>query len=270
MINEETKQNLLEEGFQSLGIPLSEQKTRAFLRYFELLTEINRVMNLTAITEYDEVVIKHFADSAALFSPLFTEKLSVLGIPQNPTLIDVGTGAGFPGLPLAIVNPEAKVYLLDALQKRIDFLSDVIAVLDLENAFAAHGRAEEGVRFDVPGLFRDSESSGSRESSGKPLRGFFDLAVSRAVSDLSILSEYCLPYVRVGGVFAAYKSTESDSEIQRAEKAIEILGGEISETVDFTLPVTNDPRRIVLIQKVQKTPEKYPRKAGKPEKKPLS
>lgn len=259
MTNDETKQNFLKEVFLGLDISLSGQKTRAFLRYFELLEEKNKVMNLTAITEYDEVVVKHFADSAALFSPLFMEKLSALGVPQNPTLIDVGTGAGFPGLPLTIVNPEAKVYLLDALQKRIDFLSDVIAVLDLKNAFTAHGRAEEGVRFNMPGEFGLTGI----------LRESFDIAVSRAVSDLSILSEYCLPYVRTGGVFAAYKSAESDAEIERAEKAIEILGGEIAETVDFTLPVTNDPRRIVLIKKVRETPEKYPRKAGKPEKSPL-
>ncbi len=255
MTIEETKQNFLEEVFQSLGIPLSGQKTGAFLRYFELLTEKNRVMNLTAITEFDAIVVKHFADSAALFSPLFTEKLLVLGIPQNPTLIDVGTGAGFPGLPLAIVNPEAKVILLDALRKRIDFLSEVTAALGLRNTEAVHARAEDGVKLaSSVGSFRES----------------FDLAVSRAVSELSILSEYCLPYVRVGGVFAAYKSTDTDEEIRRAEKAIEILGGEIAETLDFALPVTKDPRRIVLIRKVRETPEKYPRKAGKPEKKPLS
>ena len=250
MENQETKQNLLKEAFQCLGVTLSERQTQAFLRYYELLTEKNQVMNLTAITEYDEVVVKHFADSVALFSPLFTEKLKALGIPQNPSLIDVGTGAGFPGLPLAIVNPETKVVLLDALRKRIDFLEEVVAELELSNATAIHARAEDGVKLT-------------------DFREFFDLAVSRAVSDLSILSEYCLPYVRVGGIFAAYKSAESDEEIQKAEKAIEILGGEIAETVDFSLPVTSAPRRIVLIKKVRETPEKYPRKAGKPAKSPL-
>ena len=140
--------------------------------------------------------------------------------------------------------------LLDALRKRIDFLEEVVAELELSNATAIHARAEDGVKLT-------------------DFREFFDLAVSRAVSDLSILSEYCLPYVRVGGIFAAYKSAESDEEIQKAEKAIEILGGEIAETVDFSLPVTSAPRRIVLIKKVRETPEKYPRKAGKPAKSPL-
>ncbi len=237
----------LKEAFSELGIRLTDPQVSAFLRYYELLTEKNKVMNLTAITEYEEVVVKHFADSAVLFSPLFSEKLEALGIPEAPSLIDVGTGAGFPGLPLAVVKPAAKAYLLDALQKRVDFLEEVIRMLDLPNVFAAHGRAEE---------------VGTRRES-------FDLAVSRAVSDLSVLSEYCLPYVRVGGVFAAYKSSDSDEEIHRAERAIKILGGEIAETVDFTLPVTNDPRRMVLIRKIRETPGKYPRKAGKPAKSPL-
>ncbi|MBR6322033.1 MAG: 16S rRNA (guanine(527)-N(7))-methyltransferase RsmG [Lachnospiraceae bacterium] len=263
------KQDYLQEVFQSLGISLTGRQAGDFLRFYELLAEKNKVMNLTAITEFDEAAVKHFADSAVLFSPLFRGKLSALGISENPTVIDVGTGAGFPGLPLAIVNPEAKVYLLDALQKRIDFLSDVIGALGLKNVFAAHGRAEEGVRFDLPEMFIRTGILSDEDAVGA-CRGFFDLAVSRAVSDLAVLSEYCLPYVRVGGVFAAYKSAASDDEIRRAEKAIEILGGEIAEEADFTLPVTNDPRRIVLIKKGRETPGKYPRKAGKPEKKPLS
>ena len=261
----------LTDAFLSLGIGLEDRQAEAFFRYYELLAEKNRVMNLTAITEYKEVVIKHFADSAILFSPLFLKKLSKLGISAQPSLIDVGTGAGFPGLPLAIVNPSAKVYLLDALQKRVDFLEEVTVTLDLPNVFAAHGRAEEGVGFNLPEIFAALEKPAKNipGAGSAVLRESFDLAVSRAVSDLSVLSEYCLPYVRVGGVFASYKSADSDDEIRRAERAIEILGGEISEAVDFTLPETHDPRRIVLIRKVSETPGKYPRKSGKPAKSPL-
>ena len=254
----ETEQvRFLTDCFSSIGLPLSERQKKQLLGYDERLVEKNRVMNLTAITEYEDVVIKHFADSAVLFSEKYRETLKSLGLPENPSIIDVGTGAGFPGLVLAIMKPQAKVYLLDALRKRIDFLSELSEELELQNTVVAHGRAEEAVKFSWPW----SENGCLREQ--------FDLAVSRAVSDLSVLAEYCLPYVRVGGLFAAYKSGSPDEEISRAGNALDILGGEIAEILRFELPVSKDPRSIILIKKVRETPEKYPRKAGKPEKKPL-
>ena len=246
-MSDELKKNYLQQVFLEAGMPLTDRQASAFLRYYEMLVETNRVMNLTAITEFEEVAVKHFADSCMLYSPRIREMLSALGIPEEPSVIDVGTGAGFPGLPLAILCPGAKVYLLDALRKRIDFLRDVVSTLDLSNVRMEHGRAEEGMK----------------------LRESFDLTVSRAVSDLSVLSEYCLPYTRVGGVFAAYKSADSDEELDRAGNAIRILGGEVGEVCDFTLPASGEPRRIILIRKVRETPGKYPRKAGKPAKSPL-
>ncbi len=255
------KAGFLSECFREINIALSETQIRQFMLYYEFLTEKNEVMNLTAITDYEDVVIKHFADSSILFSPTFLTALRELGLPENPFLIDVGTGAGFPGLPLSIVCPDCTSYLLDALQKRIGFLEELIGKLKLPNVCAVHGRAEEGVSFPLPKGFPERET--------QCLREYFDLTVSRAVSDLSVLLEYCLPYLRVGGIFAAYKSGNPEEELDRAGNALQILGGRVEKILHFQLPKSGDPRSIILIKKVRNTPAKYPRKAGKPQKSPL-
>jgi len=221
---------------------LSETQARQFEKYYELLVQKNEVMNLTAITEFDEVLIKHFLDSCEA-APLLHE---------NASLIDVGTGAGFPGIPIKIVRPDVKVCLLDALAKRIDFLKEVVEALSLEGVDCLHGRAE------------DFAGNGSSPK----LRESFDYAVSRAVAQLSVLAEYCLPFVKVGGFFIAYKSGDIEEELAGAAHALEVLGGKVSEVKRFSLP-NGDERSLVLIQKISETPAAYPRRAGKPTKKPL-
>ena len=248
-LSDELKKNYLQQVFLEAGMPLTDRQASAFLRYYEMLVETNRVMNLTAITEFEEVAVKHFADSCMLFSPKIREKISALGIPEEPSVIDVGTGAGFPGLPLAILCPGAKVYLLDALRKRIDFLRDVVSTLDLSNVRMEHGRAEEGMK----------------------LRESFDLTVSRAVSDLSVLSEYCLPFVRLGGFFVAYKTEDAAEEIEAAKGAIAKLGGRlvrIEKAAGAADPLSSG-HTLVVVEKIAKTPKEYPRKAGTPGKDPL-
>ena len=238
--------------FLDAGMSLTDPQSKAFYRYYELLTERNRVMNLTALTDFEEAVIRHFVDSCMLFSPQLEAARAEAGVSEQALVIDVGSGAGFPGIPLKILKPELSVVLLDALRKRIDFLDDVITTLDLHRITAIHARAEEGVR--IPDT---------------TLRETYDLAVSRAVAHLSVLSEYCLPFVRVGGCFAAYKSGNIDQELKEAEHALEVLGGELVSDVRFALPCLGDARSILLIRKVHETPLKYPRKAGKPGKNPL-
>ncbi|MBQ6549824.1 MAG: 16S rRNA (guanine(527)-N(7))-methyltransferase RsmG [Lachnospiraceae bacterium] len=281
-------EEFLKEVFKEAGMILSEAQVRAFLRYYELLTERNKVMNLTAITEFEEAAVRHFADSCILFSPALSDAREAAGIRDDSLLIDVGSGAGFPGLPLKILKPELTVVLLDALQKRVDFLTDVVTTLDLNRTAAVHARAEEGVRLNLAEILgKGTISCGdvttmsiqnadlklvgqNRENEGVTLlREAFDLAVSRAVAHLSVLSEYCLPFVRVGGCFAAYKSGEIDAELREAENALTILGGEVVSVKRFTLPRYGDARSIVFIKKVRHTPDKYPRKAGKPGKSPL-
>ena len=240
----------IEDVFSETGLPLTDRQAWAFLKYYEILTERNQVMNLTAISGFKESVVRHFADSCMLFSPSLENARKQAGILEDSRLIDVGTGAGFPGLPLKILRPELRVVLLDALQKRVDFLNDVITSLDLNRIEAIHARAEEGAREET-------------------LRESFDLAVSRAVAHLSVLSEYCLPFVSVGGCFAAYKSGNIDQELSEAGNALNTLGGEVISVEHFTLPRFGDERSIIFIRKVRETPEKYPRKAGKPGKNPL-
>lgn len=235
----------LEKAFAPLGIRLSEAQTEAFLKYAALLAEWNKVMNLTAITEPEEVAAKHFADSCA--AVLIPEGACLR---EEKSLIDVGTGAGFPGIPLKILFPQLKVTLLDSLGKRVKFLEAVIAELGLKDIKAIHARAEDGAR--LPEL-RDS----------------FDICASRAVAHLSVLSEYCLPYLKEGGVFLAYKSGDIETEIKEAENAVSILGGKREALRQFTLPGTDLSRSIVVIRKVKKTPKTYPRKAGTAAKKPL-
>ena len=199
-------------------------------------------MNLTAITEYEDVLKKHFVDSVSL--------IQAVDIRKELTLIDVGTGAGFPGLALKIAYPELKVTLLDSLQKRIQFLDAVIEKLGLEGIETIHGRAED---FAKPQKLRES----------------FDLCVSRAVANLSTLSEYCLPFVKVGGYFIPYKSEKIAQEKEEAKKALELLGGKFERQVEFMLPSSDIYRNLFVIKKVKETPKKFPRKAGLPAKEPI-
>lgn len=234
--------NLLKEKVSTLGIELTDKQVEQFIQYFEILVEWNKVMNLTGITEYEEVVEKHFVDSLSL--------VNVLNLQTRETVIDIGTGAGFPGIPLKIAFPHLKITLLDSLNKRIKFLNTVIDTLGLENIETIHGRAED---FAKQTEYREQ----------------YDLCVSRAVANLSTLSEYCLPYVKVGGMFVPYKSGEIDEEVKNASKAISILGGKNIDTVKFQLPGTDIGRSFVKIEKVKNTAKKYPRKAGLPSKEPL-
>ena len=232
-----------DEKLKELDITLSEKQQAQFYRYYELLVEWNKVMNLTGITEYEEVNEKHFIDSLSL--------VKVLDISKINTVIDVGTGAGFPGIPLKIVFPHLKVTLLDSLNKRIKYLDTVIDELELKDIHTIHGRAEEYARKEE---YREK----------------YDLAVSRAVANLSTLSEYCVPYVKVGGMFVPYKSGEIDEEVKAAQTAIKVLGGKQTEVVKFTLPGSDINRSFVKIQKVKSTGKKFPRKAGLPAKEPIS
>lgn len=228
---------------KELGLELTEKQHEQFDKYYEMLVEWNKVMNLTGITEYDEVNEKHFVDSLAL--------IKAANVDNFEKIIDIGTGAGFPGIPLKIAFPHLKVTLLDSLNKRVKFLNAVIEELGLEDIETLHGRAEDFARKD-----------GYREG--------FDLCVSRAVANLSTLSEYCIPYVKKGGMFIPYKSGNIDDELAQAKKAVAILGGEVKDVVRFELPGTEIGRAFVLIDKVKNTGKKYPRKAGLPSKEPLA
>ena len=212
---------------KELGVSLTDKQIEQFLIYYELLTEWNSFMNLTAITEYEDVLKKHFVDSVSL--------IQAVDVRKELTLIDVGTGAGFPGLALKIAYPELKVTLLDSLQKRIKFLDAVIEKLGLEGIETIHGRAED---FAKPQKLRES----------------FDLCVSRAVANLSTLSEYCLPFVKVGGYFIPYKSEKIAQEKEEAEKALELLGGKFERQVEFMLPSSDIYRNLFVIKKVKETP----------------
>lgn len=233
---------ILTDGCENLGITLSEEQIEQFMLYYEYLIEKNKVMNLTGITEFDDVMIKHFVDSLAV--------VKAVDMNQVHTLLDLGTGAGFPGIPLKIAFPHVKMVLLDSLNKRIKFLNEVIDKCRLEKITAIHGRAEELAK-------------------QKNYRENFDLCVSRAVANLSSLSEYCIPYVKMNGQFISYKSGNIDMELKEAERAIKILGGQKKEVIRFQLPDSDIDRSLVVIDKVKATPGKYPRKAGMPSKEPL-
>ena len=234
------------EQLKEIHIELNEKQLKQLDKYYEILVEWNSFMNLTGITEYDEVLVKHFLDSLAI-----GKYADEVGISKDDvSIIDVGTGAGFPGLPLKIAYPHANVVLLDSLNKRVNFLNEVINKLELEQITAVHQRAEEGAR-----------NSQYREQ--------FDISVSRAVANLATLVEYCLPFVKKGGYFIAYKSGEIEEEAQNAKKAIHVLGGELKDVYKMTLPGTDIERSFVLIKKTGNTPKKYPRKAGLPGKEPI-
>lgn len=236
--------NQFEKYLEQFQITLNDKQKEQFLKYYELLVEWNGFMNLTAITEFDDVMKKHFADSLSIvkaFSKIRTEKLKV---------IDIGTGAGFPGIPLKIVFPQIELTLLDSLQKRLKFLQEVINQLELGEVELIHGRAED---FCKPSMKREQ----------------YDLCVSRAVANLATLSELCLPYVKVGGKFIPYKSEKAEEEVREAQKAITLLGGEVKEQIGFELPESNIGRTLVVIEKKNITPKKFPRKAGMPAKEPI-
>lgn len=234
------KQIEIRDAFQMLRISLTDRQAEQLLNYYDLLIEKNKVMNLTAITEFEEVLCKHFIDSLIICR---------LEEPKG-NLIDMGTGAGFPGIPLKIVYPDLHVVLVDSLNKRISFLQDVIQKLGLEHIKAVHGRAEELAK-------------------KKEYREQFDYCVSRAVANLSSLSEYCLPFVKIGGSFISYKSAKVQDELKTGERAILLLGGSLERREDFVLPGSDISRCLLQIRKVKSTPAKYPRKAGIPTKEPL-
>lgn len=229
-------------GLKELNLVLDKNQLDQFIKYYEILVEWNSFMNLTTITEFDEVILKHFLDSISIVKSVDLSKMH--------TVIDVGTGAGFPGIPLKIVYPHLRITLLDSLNKRIKFLNEVILSLNLEEIKTIHGRAEDYAK-----------QLEYRES--------YDLCVSRAVANLSSLTEYCLPYVRKGGLFVPYKSGTAVQEVKDANKAIRVIGGDIKEIIHFQLLDTDMERSLVIIEKKKNTPGQYPRKAGLPVKEPI-
>ena len=229
---------LLRAGFAALGLPLDAAALARFQTYYTLLDERSKVMNLTAIHGETDVAQLHFLDSAAL---LTVEPLA------GKSVIDVGTGAGFPGLPLKIAQPDISLTLLDSLDKRVRFLDDVCAATGLTDVTCLHTRAEEA----------------------SELHGQFDAAVSRAVARLYLLCELCLPLVKAGGYFLSMKSVESDEELESAKKAIQTLGGRVERTADYQIPGTEVVHRVIFIKKIAETPKKYPRPFAKIKKNPL-
>ena len=223
------------------GFDLTDIQLNQFDLYKNLLIEWNKKMNLTAILDPQEIATKHFVDS--LYGLKFVKNAK--------NLIDVGTGAGFPGLPLKIAKPELSLTLLDSLNKRLNFLSEVTNQLGLPDVTCVHSRAEDGAK----------TSSSLRES--------FDIAVSRAVANLSVLAEYCFPYVKLGGAFLAYKGGDVEEELAGAKNAIELLGGDVTGVFKYTIPKTDITHSIIVIKKIKNTPDKYPRLQGKIQKKPL-
>jgi len=231
----------LRNDLKEFQIDLTEKQEKQFLEYYDLLVEWNSFMNLTTIIEFDEVLKKHFLDSVSLIKAVDLKEQKIL---------DIGTGAGFPGIPLKIMFPELKITLLDSLNKRINFLNKVIETLGLTEITAIHGRAEDYAQ-------------------QKDYREKYDLVVSRAVSNLSTLSEYCLPYTKIGGSFISYKSERLSEELLTAEKAISLFGGKVMNQIDFCLPNSEIFRNLLIIRKAKETPNKYPRKAGLPAKEPI-
>lgn len=232
----------LRDSLDKMKIQYNDEQIEQFRSYYELLTEWNKKINLTAITGYEDVVRKHFIDSILI--------CSLLDLNKDIRIIDVGTGAGFPGIPIKILNPDCRIVLLDSLNKRVRFLETVVDELGLENVECIHGRAE-----DV-----------SRE---KKYRASFDFSVSRAVANLSTLCEYCIPFLKKGGMFVSYKSDKADDEINGSENAVRTLGSEITSVKKIALPETDIVRKFIMITNIKQVSNIYPRKAGIPAKDPL-
>ncbi|HLR34644.1 MAG TPA: 16S rRNA (guanine(527)-N(7))-methyltransferase RsmG [Tissierellales bacterium] len=230
------------EGVDELNLSISNDEIEKFIIYKKLLKEWNEKINITAITRDEEIDIKHFLDSLTpLSTKLFDDSIKI---------IDVGTGGGFPGIPLKILENDIKLVLLDSLNKRIKFLNEVINQLNLKDVKTFHGRAED---FGKDPVYREK----------------FDISISRAVASLNILSEYCLPFVKIGGYFIAMKGSSIDEEVDEAVNAIETLGGRIEEKQFITLPNSNIEHSLIIIKKIKPTPKKYPRMAGSPKRMPL-
>ena len=234
--------NTLVKGAMELGISITDGQAKQFDKYSCLLVEKNKNLNLTTVTEETEVAVKHFIDSLTC--------LKAVNFDGNKSLMDVGTGAGFPGIPLKIYREDLKVTLIESQEKKVIFLREVIAKLGLNKIEAIHTRAE-----DI--------------GKNKNYREKYDLVVARAVATIGVLAEYCLPEVKLGGCFLAMKGPKIEEEIKEAMKAIEILGGEVEDTIKIRLPFIGDERRLIVIKKVKPTPAKYPRRAGMPQKRPL-
>lgn len=232
--------NKILNAFKSINLDLTENEINAFKMYMDLLLEWNNKINLTAITEEDEIILKHFVDSCSI----------IKYIKNEDKLIDIGTGAGFPGIPLKVINKDIHITLMDSLNKRINFLNEVINKLSLENINAIHSRAEDLAR-------------------NKDYREMYDVAVSRAVANLSTLSEYMLPFVKVGGKCICMKGPNIDEELENAKGAITKLGGRIKYIDNFKLGNTENERNIIVIEKIKETSKMFPRKAGLPSKEPL-
>lgn len=235
-------ENILTDKLLKFELSVEKENIKKFIRYKELLLEWNEKINLTAITNEEEIVNKHFIDSLSCI------KTGVIN--KNSKIIDIGTGAGFPGIPLKIMYPDIKVTLLDSLKKRVTFLNEVINKLELKNITAIHGRAED---FSKDKFYREK----------------YDIAVSRAVANLSVLLEYSLPYVKIGGYFIGMKGPSLSTEVNEANNALKILGGNIERIIDITLPDTDITHKLLIVKKIKKCSTKYPRKAGKPLKSPL-
>ena len=236
---------IFDKGLNELGIELTDDKKEQFIKFYEMLIEKNKVMNLTAITEFDEVIVKHFLDSLALVKITGTEILE-----SGISIIDVGTGAGFPGIPIKIAFPQIRITLLDSLNKRINFLKEVSEELKIENIEFIHGRSED--------LGKKPE-----------YREKYDICVSRAVANLATLSEFCIPFVKVGGQFISYKAGDCGKEIKESTKAVDKMGGIIKETVEYMVPESDLSRVLLSIKKEKATPKVFPRKAGTPAKEPI-